>query len=95
MNTNKESAHTNKKFGGTLQELKNREYLSRHWKKESTTFKEWRNRRLAEKLNIVNFHNYSYNVPLSDEEAKYLKRFLMNILKRSKFFLGLRTIIKY
>lgn len=37
-------------------------------------FKEWRNRRLSEKLDTINFHKNNYDVPLSDEEAEYLKK---------------------
>jgi len=41
---------------------------------KSEYFKEYRQRRLAEKLDTLNFHKESYDVPLSKEEVKYLKK---------------------
>jgi transcriptional regulator with XRE-family HTH domain len=39
-------------------------------------FKEYRQRRLAEKLDTLSFHKTNYNVPLSEAEAKYLKKII-------------------
>jgi len=39
-------------------------------------FKEYRQRRLAEKLDTLNFHKESYDVPLSNEEIEYLKKII-------------------
>jgi len=39
-------------------------------------FKEYRQRRLAEKLNTLNFHKENYDVPLSKEEVEYLKKII-------------------
>lgn len=39
-------------------------------------FKEYRQRRLAEKLNTLNFHKENYDVPLSEEEVEYLKKII-------------------
>ena len=39
-------------------------------------FKEYRNRRLSEKLNTLNFHADNYNIPLSPEEIEYLKKII-------------------
>jgi len=43
---------------------------------EPEYFKEYRQRKLAEKLDTINFHKENYNVPLSDEEIKYLKKII-------------------
>jgi len=48
-------------------------------------FKEYRQRRLAEKLNTLNFHKESYDVPLSNEEIEYLKNIIdEHFRKRNK-----------
>lgn len=39
-------------------------------------FKEYRNRRLSEGLDTLNFHKDNYNVPLSREEVDYLKKII-------------------
>lgn len=39
-------------------------------------FKEYRQRRLAEKLNTLNFHKESYDIPLSKKEIEYLKKII-------------------
>ena len=39
-------------------------------------FKEYRQRRLADKLNTLNFHKTNYNVALSEAEANYLKKII-------------------
>ena len=44
-------------------------------------FKEWRNRRLSEKLDTLNFNQDDYDVPLSEKEAKYLKKIIEDYFK--------------
>jgi transcriptional regulator with XRE-family HTH domain len=39
-------------------------------------FKEYRQRRLAEKINTLDFHKDNYDVPLSEEEVEYLKKII-------------------
>ena len=39
-------------------------------------FKEYRNRRLSEKLNTLNFSKDNYDIPLSEEEVKYLEKII-------------------
>ena len=39
-------------------------------------FKEYRSRRLAEKLRAVGFNKDDYDVPLSNEEVEYLKKLI-------------------
>ncbi|MBN2073622.1 MAG: helix-turn-helix transcriptional regulator [Actinobacteria bacterium] len=39
-------------------------------------FKEYRQRRLAEKLDTLNFHKTNYRVALSEAEANYLKKII-------------------
>ena len=44
-------------------------------------FKEWRNRRLSENLEALNFNQDDYDVPLSRKEAKYLKKIIEDYFK--------------
>jgi len=47
-------------------------------------FKEYRQRRLTEKLDTLNFHKASYNVALSDKEAEYLKNIIEEHFRKKK-----------
>jgi len=47
-------------------------------------FREYRNRRLAEKLDTENMDLDNYDIPLSDKEAKYLKKIVEEHFKNKK-----------
>ena len=47
-------------------------------------FREYRQRRLAEKLDTLNFHKTNYKVALSDEEAEYLKNIIEEHFQEKK-----------
>jgi transcriptional regulator with XRE-family HTH domain len=47
-------------------------------------FREYRQRRLAEKLDTLSFHKTNYKVALSDEEAEYLKNIIKEHFQKKK-----------
>jgi len=47
-------------------------------------FKEYRNRRLSEKLNTLNFDKENYDVPLSQEEVQFLQKVIDRAKKEFK-----------
>ncbi len=49
---------------------------------EPSYFKEYRNRRLSEKLDTLNFSKDNYDVPLSEEEVKYLEKIIDKYRKK-------------
>ena len=58
--------------------------IARALKVKPEYFREYRQRRLAEKLDTLNFHKTNYKVALSDEEAEYLKNIIKEHFQKKK-----------